>query len=63
MKTVVWIVVGLVIAALAWVPLNLTDPRDIPFIPAILAIVGSFVGGVIVLVAVVQWVRHGSARS
>ncbi len=63
MKTGLWIVVGLVIAAVAWVPLNLADPRDIPFIPAILAIVGSFVGGLIVLVAVVQWVRHGSARS
>ena len=63
MKTVLWIAVGLVIAGVAWVPLNMTDPRDIPFIPAILAIVGSFVGGLIVLVAVVQWVRHGSARS
>ena len=62
MKTVVWIVVGLVIAVAAWVPINLADPRDIPFIPAILAIVGSFVGGVIVLVAVVQWVRHAAAR-
>jgi apolipoprotein N-acyltransferase len=51
MKTVVWIVVGLVIAGLAWVPINLTDPGDIPFIPAILAFVGSFVGGLIVLVA------------
>jgi hypothetical protein len=61
MKTVVWIVVGLVIAGLAWVPLNLTDPQDIPFIPAILAIVGSGVGGVIVLVAIVQWVRRASA--
>ena len=61
MKTVVWIVVGVVIAGLAWVPLNLTDPGDIPFIPAILAILGSIGGGVIVLVAIVQWVRHGSA--
>jgi hypothetical protein len=29
----------------------------------ILAIAGSFVGGVIVLVAIAQWVRHASARS
>jgi NAD/NADP transhydrogenase beta subunit len=62
MKTVVWIVVGLVIAGLTWVPINLADPRDIPFIPAILAILGSIVGGIIVLVAIVQWVRHASVR-
>jgi hypothetical protein len=58
MRNVVWLVVGLVIAGAAWVPLNLSDPRDIPFVPAILAIVGSVGGGVIVLVNLVQWVRH-----
>jgi hypothetical protein len=57
---VLWLLVALVIVVLAWIPLNLSDPRDIPFIPAILGIVGSFVGGVIALVAVVRWVRQGA---
>ena len=61
MKTLLWIAIGILVGILSWVPLNLSGPHDIPFIPAILAFVGSFVGGVIVLVAVVQWVRHGSA--
>ena len=62
MKNVVWIIVGLAIACLAWVPLNLSDPRDIPFIPAVLGMVGTLVGGVIALVNVVQWMRHAAAR-
>jgi hypothetical protein len=62
MKNVLWIIVGLAIAGLAWVPLNLSDPRDIPFIPAVLGMVGTLVGGVIALLNVVQWVRHASAR-
>ena len=48
---------------LAWIPINLTDPGDIPFIPAILGIVGSVVGGVIALVALVRWVRQGAATT
>jgi hypothetical protein len=47
----------------AWIPLNLSDPRDIPFIPAILGIVGSIIGGAIALVAVVRWVRQGAATT
>jgi hypothetical protein len=63
MRTVLWLLVGLAIVVLAWIPLNLSDPRDIPFIPAILGIVGSVVGGVIALVAVVRWVRRGAATT
>jgi hypothetical protein len=63
MRTVLWLLVALVIVVLAWIPLNLSDPRDIPFIPAILGIVGSVVGGVIALVAVVRWVRQGVATT
>jgi hypothetical protein len=61
MRTVLWLVIGLVIVVVAWIPLNLSDPRDIPFIPAILGLVGSVVGGVIALVAVVRWIRQASA--
>jgi hypothetical protein len=61
MKNAVWLVIGLVIAGASWVPLNLSDPRDIPFIPAIMGIVGSVLGGVIALVNLVRWVRHSSA--
>jgi len=63
MRTVLWLLVALVIVVLAWIPLNLSDPRDIPFIPAVLDIVGSVVGGVIALVAVVRWVRRGAATT
>jgi hypothetical protein len=63
MRTVLWLLVALVIVVLAWIPLNLSDPRDIPFIPAILGIVGSIISGVIALVAVVRWVRQGAATT
>jgi hypothetical protein len=63
MRTVLWLLIGLAIVVLAWIPLSLSDPRDIPFIPAILGIVGSIVGGVIALVAVVRWVRRGAATT
>ena len=63
MRTMLRLLVALVIVVLAWIPLNLSDPRDIPFIPAILGIVGSVVGGVIALVAVVRWVRQGAATT
>jgi uncharacterized membrane protein YeaQ/YmgE (transglycosylase-associated protein family) len=63
MKTLLWVVIGIGIALAAWIPLNMADPRGIPFGAAVLGIVGSFVGGVIVLVAVIRCVRHGSARA
>jgi len=63
MRTVLWVLVALVIVVLAWIPLNLSDPRDIPFIPAILGIVGSIISGVIALVALVRWVRQGAATT
>jgi hypothetical protein len=63
MRTVLWLLVALVIVVLAWIPINLTDPGDIPFIPAILGIVGSVIGGVIALVGLVRWVRQGAATT
>ena len=56
------VVIGLVIAVAAWVPINLAEPRDIPFGAAIFAIFGTFVGGIIVIVGLVQSVRRGSPR-
>ena len=61
MKTLLWVFIGIAIGIMAWVPLNLADRRDIPFGAAILAIVGSGAGGIIVLVAAVRWVRRGAA--
>ena len=65
MRTLVWIAVGLAIVVLSWVPLNMADPRDIPFGAAILGFVGSIVGGVIALVAGIRWIRcdAGSGRA
>jgi len=54
----VWIIVGVTIGILSWGPINLADPRDIPFIPAILAFIGTGIGGIIVLVVGIRWVRH-----
>ena len=62
MKTALWIVVGLVIAIAAWGPLNVAERGDIPFGAAVLGVVGTVIGGIIVLVAVVRWVRHGSGK-
>jgi hypothetical protein len=62
MKTLLWVVIGLAIAIAAWVPLNTADPRDIPVGAAIFGVIGTLVGGVIVLVAVVRWVRRGAAQ-
>ena len=62
MRTILWVVAGLFLAVMAWVPLNLAGPQDIPFGAAIFGIVGTFVGGIIVLVAVVHWVRQGSRQ-
>jgi hypothetical protein len=56
------VLIGLVIAVAAWVPLNLSEPRDIPFQAAILGIFGTLVGGVLVLVGLVQWVRRAAPR-
>src|SRR6266852_9342483 len=61
MRTV-WIVVGLLIAIGAWMPLNFSHRGDIPFFAAILAFVGTIIGGIIVLVAVVTWLHHRLGR-
>jgi len=60
MKTLIWIAIGIAIGLVSWIPINMADRGDIPFGAAILAIVSTFVGAIIVLVAVVQWVRHSS---
>jgi hypothetical protein len=52
------IAIGVVIALVAWVPLSLSEPRDIPFQAAILGIVGTVVGGIIALVGLVRLVRR-----
>jgi hypothetical protein len=54
------IIVGVVVIVAAWIPINLAEPRDIPFGAAILAILGTVVGGIIAIVGLVQWVRRGS---
>jgi hypothetical protein len=56
------VLVGIVIAVAAWVPLNLSDPRDIPFQAAILGIFGTLIGGSLVLLGLVQWVRRAAPR-
>jgi len=60
MKTLVWIVVGVLIGIASWIPINLADRYSIPFTEAVIAIAGTIIGGIIVLVAIVQWVRYGS---
>jgi hypothetical protein len=56
------IAIGIIIALVDWVPLNLSDPRDIPFQAAILGLFGTLIGAIIALVGLVQWARRGSAR-
>ncbi len=43
-------------------PLNFSHRGDIPFFAAILAFVGTIIGGIIVLVAVVTWLHHRLGR-
>jgi membrane associated rhomboid family serine protease len=61
MKIAIWIAIGIVIGVVSWIPINLADPGDIPFGAAILGIVGSVVGLVIVVVAAVQGMRRRAA--
>ena len=56
------ILIGLVIVIAAWVPLSLADPRDIPFQAAILGVLGTILGGILVVVGLVQWVRRAAPR-
>jgi hypothetical protein len=63
MKPVFWIILGIPIAVLARIPINLTDPGDIPFGAAILGMLGTIVGAIIVPVAVVQWARRSARRA
>ena len=55
------LLIGLVIAVAAWVPLSMADPRDIAFQAAILGVFGTVIGAIIALVGLVQCVRRGSA--
>ena len=64
MKTALWIIIGLAIAIAAWIPLNVdTDPRDIPIGAFIIGVVGSLIGGILVLVGVIRLVRRGASRA
>ncbi|MEJ0077316.1 MAG: hypothetical protein WDO17_18135 [Alphaproteobacteria bacterium] len=56
------IAIGIVIALVAWVPLSLSDPRDIAFQAGLLGIFGTVVGGIVALVGLVQLVRRAVAR-
>jgi hypothetical protein len=60
--TVLKIAIGIVIALIAWVPLSLSDPRDIAFQAGILGMLGTLIGGIIALVGLVQLVRRAVAR-
>jgi len=48
MKTILWIVIGIMIGILSWVPANMADPHDIIAPLVIIAWLGTLVGGVIV---------------
>jgi hypothetical protein len=60
--TVLKIAIGIVIALIAWVPLSLSDPRDIAFQAGILGMLGTLIGGIIALIGLVQLVRRAVAR-
>ena len=51
MKPFARIAVGIAIVIAAWIPLNMAGHYDIPFGEAVLAIVGTVIGGIIVVVA------------
>jgi hypothetical protein len=60
LKTILWILVGILIGILSWVPASMADPHDIIAQLVIIAWLGSLVGAVIVITATVNWIRHGS---
>ena len=62
MKTIVWIVGGIALAILSWIPVNTADRYTIPFFEAIIAFTGTIAGALIVIVAGLRWIRHGSAN-
>jgi hypothetical protein len=61
-STVLKIAIGIVIALIAWIPLSLSDPRDIAFQAGILGIIGTLIGGITALVGLVQVVRRALER-
>jgi hypothetical protein len=64
MKPAFWIILGIIFGVAAWAPLNLdSDPRDIPIGAFMLGVFGTLVGGVIVLVAAVQWARRNAGSA
>ena len=64
MKHALWIVIGLAIAIAAWIPLNIDpDPRDIPVGAVILGVIGTLIGCIIVLVALIRLARQGASRA
>ena len=60
MKTILWMLAGIAIGILSWIPVNTADRYTIPFFEAILAIIGTVSGAIIVIVAAVKWIRHGN---
>ncbi len=60
------VLVGLFIAAVSWAPLLIVaarDPYAMPVVLGLLALVGSFVGGVIAIVGVMRLVIQASRAS
>ncbi len=56
MKPSIKILIGAAIAISAWNQISFADRGDIPFAAAmIIAIVGSAIGGLVVIDAMVQW--------
>jgi hypothetical protein len=60
------VLAGVLIAAVSWVPLWIVaarDPYAMPFVLGLLALAGSFVGGVIAIVGVIRLVIQASRAS
>jgi hypothetical protein len=55
MKPSIKILIGVAVATSAWIPISFADRGDIPFGAAIIAIVGSAIGGLVVIDAVFRW--------
>jgi hypothetical protein len=54
MKPSIKILIGAAIATSAWIPISFADRGDIPFGAAMIAIIGSVIGGIVVIDAVFQ---------
>ena len=61
MKTILWIIAGIMIGILSWIPVNTADRYTIPFFEAVIAFAGTIAGAVIVIVSAVRWICYDSA--